>query len=194
MVSALDAAVSRAASDLTDVGARWAMVGGLAVSARSIPRFTKDVDFVVAVADDAASEALIHQLRSRGYTPQEIVEHEYLERLSTVRLIADPLDVAVDVLFASSGIEDEIVTAATTVEILPDLRLPVAATGHLIALKVLARRGQDLTDLDALLAASDEADIALARTAVALIVARGFHRGQDVISDLEQVIEAARDS
>ena len=156
-------------------------------------RFTKDVDFVVAVADDAAAELIIHQLGTRGYTPQGIVEHEYLERLSTVRLIADPLNVAVDLLFASSGIEAEIVAAANSIEILPDLRVPVASTGHLIALKVLARRGQDLTDLDALLAAADEADIAQAREAVALIVARGFHRSQDVIGDLEEVI-AARDA
>lgn len=193
MVSAFDAAVKRAANDLDEVGARWAMVGGLAVAARSIPRFTKDVDFVVAVADDAAAESVIHQLGARGYTPQGIVEHEYLERLSTVRLIADPLNVAIDLLFASSGIEAEIVAAATSIEILPDLQVPVASTGHLIALKVLARRGQDLTDLDALLAAAGEADIAQAREAAALIVARGFHRSQDVVGDLEQVI-AARDA
>lgn len=190
MVSAFDTAVKRAANDLDGVGARWAMIGGLAVAARSIPRFTKDVDFVVAVADDAAAESVIHHLGARGYTPQGIVEHEYLERLSTVRLIADPLNVAVDLLFASSGIEAEIVAAATSIEILPDLQVPVASTGHLIALKVLARRGQDLTDLDALLAAAGETDIAQAREAVALIVARGFHRSQDVVGDLEQVIAA----
>lgn len=192
MVRALDAALLRAANDLNAAGARWAMIGGLAVSARSIPRFTKDIDFVVAVADDAASEALIHHLRGRGYRPQEIVEHEYLDRLSTVRLVADPLDVALDLLFASSGIEAEIVTASTSVEILPGLRVPVAAAGHLIALKVLARRSQDLTDLDALLTAADEVDIALAREAVALIVARGFNRAQDVVTDLEQVLAATR--
>lgn len=194
MVNALDAAVSRATNDLDEVGARWAMVGGLAVSARSAPRFTKDVDFAVAVADDTASEALIHQLRDRGYVPQEIVEHEYLERLSTVRLVAEPLGVAVDLLFASSGIEEEIVAAASSVEILPGLQVSVASTGHLIALKVLARRGQDLTDLDALLAAASESDFVLAREAVALIAARGFHRGQDVVADLEQVIAAAREA
>ncbi|MEO7625434.1 MAG: nucleotidyl transferase AbiEii/AbiGii toxin family protein [Nocardioides sp.] len=194
MVSAFDAAVSRATNDLDEVGARWAMIGGLAVSARATPRFTKDVDFAVAVADDNASEALIHQLRDRGYTPQEIVEHEYLERLSTVRLVAEPLGVAVDLLFASSGIEEEIVAAASSVEILPGLQVSVASTGHLIALKVLARRGQDLTDLDALLASASERDFVLAREAVALIAARGFHRGQDVVADLEQVIAAAREA
>lgn len=82
---ALDAALSRAATDLNSAGARWALIGGLAVSARSIPRFTKDIDFVVAVADDAASESLIHHLRGRGYALHEIVEHEYLDRPATAR-------------------------------------------------------------------------------------------------------------
>ena len=80
MVSAFGVAVKRAANDLDKVEARWAMIGGLTVAARSIPRFTKDVDFVVAVADEAAAESAIHQLGARGHTPQGIVEHEYPER------------------------------------------------------------------------------------------------------------------
>ena len=52
---------------------------------------------------------------------------------------------------------------------------------------------ETLTEIDALLAAAVEADIAQAREAVALIVARGFDRSQDVVGDLEQVI-AARDA
>ncbi len=60
----------------------------------------------------------------------------------------------VDVLFASSGIEPEIVRSAEAIEILPGLVVPVARTGHLIALKLLARddesRPQDLADLRSL--------------------------------------------
>lgn len=45
----------------------------------------------------------------------------------------------VDVLFASSGIEPELVRAAEPIEVLPSLTVPVARTGHLIAVKLLAR-------------------------------------------------------
>lgn len=75
---------------------------------------------------------------------------------------------------------------------MPGLSVPVAVTGHLMALKVLARRSQDLSDLEALLAAAGEDDLAVAREAVALIAARGFHRDQNVVADLEQVIAAAQ--
>jgi ribosomal protein L14 len=52
----------RAADDLHDVGARFALVGGLAVSVRVEPRFTRDIDLVVAIEHDAA--AVIEQ---RGF-------------------------------------------------------------------------------------------------------------------------------
>ena len=56
---------------------------------------------------------------------------------------------------------------------------------------VVSRAVKDLTDLDALLASAGEDDLVLARDAVALIAARGFSRGQDVVADLESVIAAA---
>jgi hypothetical protein len=51
-VNLLDAALKRIATDLDRVGVTWALIGGFAVSARSQPRFTHDVDIAVAVRDD----------------------------------------------------------------------------------------------------------------------------------------------
>lgn len=51
-VLSVDAVLRQAASDLEAIGARWAVIGGLAVAFRAEPRFTKDVDLAVAVADD----------------------------------------------------------------------------------------------------------------------------------------------
>ncbi len=48
----------RAAGDLDGLGFEWALVGGLAVSARTQPRFTADADLAVAVSDDHAAEAM----------------------------------------------------------------------------------------------------------------------------------------
>ena len=58
-----------------------------------------------------------------------------------------------DLLFASSGIEPEIVAAADWVESVLGLRVRVARRGHLLALKLLSRspeRPQDQWDLVAL--------------------------------------------
>lgn len=184
----VEAALRRAVADLNAVKARWALVGGLAVSARTIPRFTKDLDFAIAVADDGEAENMVHQLRSRDYRPVEVLEQDYVERMSGVRLAHIGSDVVVDLLFASSGIENEVVAGADRLEVLPGLSVPVATTAHLIALKALAGRNQDLTDLGYLIPAASPTELDTARDAVKLIQARGFNRGQDVTADLEKLI------
>jgi len=81
-------------------------------------------------------------------------------------------------------------------EIVSRLSLPVATTGHLIALKLLVRddenRPQDLADLRALLEVATEDDLAMARSAVELITARGYHRNRDLASTLDQLVRDNR--
>lgn len=71
---------------------------------------------------------------------------------------------------------------------LSNLTMCVARTGHLIALKVLSRddvsRPQDLVDLRALLRVASPAELARARDSLALIGARGYHRGRDLLSEM----------
>lgn len=192
MATPVEAALRRAVADLDALKIRWALVGGLAVSVRAVPRFTKDLDFAVAVAGDPEAKDVVHRLGGRGYRPVGLLEQEYVERMSGVRLERGGSDVVMDLLFASSGIESEVVAAATRLKVLPQLTAPVATTGHLIALKVLAGRNQDLTDLEALLPAASAADLDVARSAVRLIRARGFNREQDVVADLDKLIADVR--
>jgi predicted nucleotidyltransferase len=193
-VNRLEAVLRAAALDLADLSLRWALVGGLAVSARTEPRFTRDVDLVIAVGDRDAEQA-VHALQRRGYHVQALVEQEAAGRLATARLVprgGDEAGIVLDVLFASSGIEPEIADAADVLEILPGLRVPVAGVGHLLALKLLSRddrtRPQDRVDLAQLLRATARTDIEVARGAVALIHARGFQRDRDLSRALEELI------
>lgn len=196
-LSRLEAVLRRAARDLDDLGRGWALVGALAVSARTEPRFTRDIDVVIAGSSDDDAERLVHDLQARDYRVQAIVEQEATRRLATARLMPadeDEAGVVLYALFASSGIESEIVSESETLEVFPDLRIPVATTGHLIALKILARddrtRPQDRVDLAALVSAATTADIEQARAATALIALRGFHRSKDLGTDLEQFLAA----
>ena len=54
----------RAVADLDALRVRWALVGGLAISVRSVPRFTKDLDLAVAVVNDSEAEDVVLRLRS----------------------------------------------------------------------------------------------------------------------------------
>lgn len=176
----------RLVQDLADIEARWALIGGLAVSARAEPRFTRDVDVSVLADDDEDAERVVTALRRLGYSIVAIVEQEETDRLATVRL-ASPLlgGVLVDLLFGSSGIEPELIAEAEAMELLPDLVVPVARSAHLVVLKLLARddavRPQDAADLIALRATLSGADEADVRRLAALVVERGFHRGRDLV-------------
>jgi hypothetical protein len=198
-VSRLEAVLARLAADLRTLEQPFALVGGLAVSARSEPRFTRDIDVAVAVPDDRAAERLIHALGARGYAAIASLEQEAVGRLATVRLAApaaarDDDGIVVDLLFASSGIEPEIVEAAEDLEVLPGVAVPVARTGHLVAQKVLAespRRPQDRADLVALLREAGPEERARAQAAVELVMQRGFGRGRDLEARLRDWLREA---
>jgi hypothetical protein len=196
-VTALETCLRRILRDLTSAGVAHALVGGMAVSVRTEPRFTRDADVAVAVENDSEAEALVLRLRGFGYTVSAVVEQEAVARLATVRLALDSGRRApvVDLLFASSGIEPEIVTAAEPIDLLPNFRMPVARIGHLIALKVLSRddtrRPQDLVDLRALLRVASPEEQQRARDALGLIAARGYHRGRDLLAGLNQLMDDA---
>jgi predicted nucleotidyltransferase len=193
-VTSIEAALRRILADLQEARVSCALVGGLAVSARSEPRFTRDADLAVAVANDSEAEALVHLLSGAGYAVDAVVEQEATGRLATARLrrAGSARVPVIDLLFASSGIEPEVVAASQPLELLPTVTIPVACTGHLVALKVLSRddvrRPQDAADLRALLRVSSPADLELAREAVALITARGYDRRRDLASDLQRLI------
>jgi hypothetical protein len=185
-MTGLAAVLDRIVRLLETRGKRFALVGGIAVSVRVEPRFTRDVDLVVAIASDADAEALVKDLVGEGLKALAVVEHDVQKRLATVRLASGGAErgVVTDLLFASSGIEPEIVAEAEALEVFAGVVVPVARVGHLIALKLLARdevrRPQDSIDLRALLGVADAAEIARAEVAVDLITARGFHRGREL--------------
>ncbi len=184
----------RAARDLRDLGQAAAVIGGLAVSVRTEPRFTRDIDFAVAASGDQEAERAVSAWLARGYRILAQVEQEEIGRLATVRLATPGAEgtVILDLLFASSGIEPEIVAEAEELEVLPSIMLPVARVGHLIATKLLSRddrvRPQDQVDLRRLLAVADQAELDRAAAAVRLMTDRGFARDRDLVRALEEFL------
>lgn len=192
-MSALATLVRDITDRLSRESARFALVGGLAVSARTEPRFTRDVDLVVVANDDQESSSIIATLVP-PFRVLEILEHERLGRLAAVRLgtVAEgDSGPVLDLLFASSGIEAEIAMAATMLELFPGVDVPIARTGHLIALKLLSRdlqRPQDEGDLQRLVATANDGEIEVAYTAARLIVERNANRGRNLAEDLTALL------
>ena len=184
----LEEALRQIVGDLGDLGPPWALVGGLAVCARAEPRPTVDIDIAVAVPDDATAKARVCDLLAVGYRLRESIVHDQTGRLATVRLLSPVAgeDVAVDLFFASSGVEAEVVGAAESLEVSPGLTIPVARIGHLIAVKLCwrasAKRDSDLRTLIERAGAEDLED---ARHLIAAMTERGYHRGRDLGAALD---------
>lgn len=104
-----------------------ALVGGLAVSVWTEPRFTRDVDAAVEVEGDAEAERVVRSLLATGYRVLATIEQEATGRLAAIRLApvgGEPGGVVVDLLFASSGIEAEVVASSERRQIVPGLSVP----------------------------------------------------------------------
>jgi predicted nucleotidyltransferase len=193
--SELERVFEQVRDDLRRLNRPFAVIGGLAVSARTEPRFTRDIDLAVAVATDHEAERLARDLQAAGYRIAAMIEQEAVGRLATLRLLSPAIGheprVVVDVLMGSSGIEPEVVATATPLEIFPGLNVPVAGIAELIALKVLARdderRPQDLVDLRALMKEATPGDRQKTRRLLELIEERGFHRNRKLVEDFSRL-------
>jgi hypothetical protein len=179
----LAAALGDLVRELTEEGVRFAVVGGLAASARGEARFTRDIDVAVAVPDDAQAENVVFAMVHRGYSTVATVEHDRTGRLATVRL-RHPSGVVCDLMFASTGIEPEIVAGAEALELLPDLTVPTAAPESLLAMKTLSasqQRPRDLEDIRAILHGVQDYSEAEVQRLLQLIDGRGYARGQALL-------------
>lgn len=188
--STLEACARQVIAWFQDNKIPYALVGGIAVSFRTIERTTLDLDFTLTVNSDAEAEAILLALNNFGFSVVTAVEQKALSRLATARLIkSDNPGLFVDLLFASSGIEHEIVQDAEEIELFPGLQTMVASIPSLIAMKVLsadnALRIRDISDLMNLFSEASKADLETAQNLLRLIQDRGYHRGKDLLIELD---------
>jgi hypothetical protein len=134
----------------------------------------------VSVEGDAGAEKILFELRQRGYRVIATVEQELVGRLATARSI-DPRGVVCDLVFATCGVEREVVASAQSIEIFPGVDLPTASVETLLAMKTLSavpERPRDLGDIQAMVRANPEFDESAVRGLLMTIEGRGYARGQ----------------
>lgn len=175
------------------MGLRWALVGGFAVILRAESRSTHDLDVVLAVSGEREADRAVLGLRGYGDHPKQpmLVKDG---RVLGVRLLSPQLDederAIVDVLTDCAGIDQEIVAAAEALEVLPNVFIPVAQPEHLIALKILAGRPQDLEDIRVLFREVGIVKLPAVHQALQLIEVRGFSEGKDLPAELAKLLDS----
>lgn len=134
------------ARSLSDLGAEYMLIGGLAVGIWSEPRATKDADLSVHVL--AAPERVRDALTRAGLEVARGDLTRALERGEAVRLkraghSAEPI--VVDLLFAITAFEIDALRRRRNVAVF-GVELPVATPEDLFIFKIIAGRPQDLAD------------------------------------------------
>lgn len=127
---------------LEDRGARYLVVGGLAVIAVGEPRTTADADAIIFMSPDEVG-ALIKHAAAAGFELREDVERERLETTGTIRFRRGRFQI--DLITASLPFEEVAYQRAGFHELF-GIRLPFPSPEDLILFKVLAGRDKDILD------------------------------------------------
>lgn len=152
---------------LQRAGVRYLVVGGVAVVLHGHPRFTADLDLVVAL-DPENARAAIEALGALGYRPRAPVSGALFadpearrrwidEKGLTVFSLWSPEHPATEVdLFVQEPFPFEPAWSRALIADLGTVQVPVASLEDLVALKRAAGRPKDLEDVRALEAIASE--------------------------------------
>lgn len=145
MSSALNSTLADLAGLLDAQKIAFAVVGGIAVTLRSEPRFTADVDVVIAVDIDRAV-LLIDQLDASLFEPLVADPRDLVRTAMLLPLRHCDSDITVDVAIGLSGFERLLIDRATLMQV-GLINVPVATAEDLILMKLLAGRPRDQDDI-----------------------------------------------
>ncbi len=146
---------------LDAAGVKYVIVGGVAVVLQGHPRMTVDLDLVLDLDVENARLA-VETLTTLGMRPRLPVdaasfydaktrESWVLERNLIAFTMYHPRNPLIEVdLIASSPLDYEQLRADADVMELAGLKVPVASRAHLIELKRVSSRRQDLADIEVL--------------------------------------------
>ncbi len=126
---------------------RWYVFGAQAVIVHGVPRLSADVDVTVALMPDDPTR-FVQEMRAAGFTLR-VDDEDFVRRTRVMPFIHDSTGMPLDVVLAGSGLEDEFLDRAVTVDV-GGTRAPFIARADLIVAKILAGRPKDLEDATAL--------------------------------------------
>lgn len=124
---------------------RFLVVGGFAFTHYAEPRYTKDIDLLVAT--DAKNAKLVHELLTEFGAPLQGAETSFFMDERSFLIIGFPPN-RVDVLMSIPGVDFENAYSNREHMVIDGFTLPVIGLDDLIAAKLASGRPQDLIDAE----------------------------------------------
>jgi len=143
------AALRALAKALARIPAPSAVIGGVAVIARGVPRFTEDIDATVAAAGLDLG-GLVGSLRREKIVPRIADWSDLVQRAQVLLLVHQPTGIPIDLSLAWLPFEEDAIRAADTVAF-AGTSVRVVRAEDLVIYKLIASRPQDLADAERLL-------------------------------------------
>ena len=126
---------------------RFLIVGGYAVAAHGLPRYTGDLDAWVWVSSENASR-VVRSLEAFGFAGLDLSESDFNEPGRVVQLGYPPY--RIDILTSIEGVEfDEAWTRRVVLD-LDGIPVPFIGRDDLLTNKRVAARPQDIADVERL--------------------------------------------
>ena len=147
---------------LNNAGIAYVVVGGVAVNLHGHTRFTKDLDLFIGFDDDNLHKALL-ALQSHGFVPllpvpildfaDPTIRKQWIdEKGMVVFQLYEVADTSrrIDIFVDEPLPFDTLLADAARITLGVANNVPIASIAHLIQLKRIANRPQDLSDIEKL--------------------------------------------
>ena len=141
---------------LSSIGMPYAIIGGVAISVVSVPRYTKDVDAVL-LHPDSNVENLVAGLLNFGLRTV-VSDPLAFARKNRLVVLQDSHGTTIDLSLGVLPFEIETIEKANVIEVATGLSVPIASPEALVVMKCIASRVKDLEDIRNLLSVNLDID------------------------------------
>jgi hypothetical protein len=139
--------VLAAAAPVLSRWGRWYLFGAQAVVVHGVPRLSADIDVTLALQPDTP-DRFASELEAAGFQLR-VRDPAFVRRTRVLPFVHQATSMPLDVVLAASGLEDDFLTRAMTVD-LGGTPVPVIHVDDLVVAKILAGRPKDIEDVNAL--------------------------------------------
>jgi len=185
--SRIEVALAALRDALSEAGAPWMVIGGIAVIAHGVQRMTTDIDVVIQ-GDAVSVKSLINVLRQHDIVPR-IEDAAGFAAANLVLLTRHrPTEVDLDLSFGWTAFEHEALAVRASTRY-GGVLVPMVRVDELLVFKAMAGRPRDIDDAVTLLTLYPGIDLASVRSRLSMLAQ--LAEAPELVRGLEMIIRTA---